>query len=89
MDSTFIAICVGYMATLNFSIGLYIGALGADGLVRPRPVALLILLLCIGAPFLVLYAQENEGFRADAQHITISIAAFVIGAFAGRVFRSS
>ena len=88
MESNIVFITVVYIGLLNVCIGLYLGLLGADGLARPRPVALLIMLLATGAPFLLLYAQKTCGFKAEPKHILTSLVFFAIAYVAGRAFRT-
>ncbi len=84
---TIVFVATTYICFLNVCIGLYLGVLGADGFAHPRPVALLIMLLGMGAPFLLLYAQKNHDFTAQPKHIAISVVFFAITYIAGRVFR--
>lgn len=84
---TIVFVAVAYICLLNVCIGLYLGVLGADGFAHPRPVALLIMLLGMGAPLLLLYAQKNHGFMAQPKHIATSVVFFAIAYIAGRGFR--
>jgi hypothetical protein len=88
METNIVFLAVAYICLLNVCIGLYLGLLGADGFARPRPVALLIMLLGMGAPLLLLYAQKNYGFKAQPKHIATSLVFLAIAYIAGRAFRS-
>jgi len=88
MDSIIRLVCVAYISVLNASIGLYIGLLGASGFARPRSVALFITLLGMGAPLLLLYAQNKYGYKAPPSHIITSVAFFAVAYIIGRALRS-
>jgi len=88
MDTNIVFICVTYICFLNICIGLYFGLLGSDAFARPRPAGLLIMLLGMGAPLLMLYAQKNYGFKAEPKHIMTCVVFLAIAYIAGRGFRS-
>ena len=87
MDTKIVLACVSYICLLNVCIGLYLGLFGVQGFARPRPAALLIMLLGMGAPLLFTYAQNKHGFKAQPTHIVISLAFLAVAFVCGRIWR--